>query len=49
MGPFIMFRDLTVQLEAFGVFASPPPPPPPPPPARTQPDSPGFSEWKQRK
>ena len=46
MGPFIMFRDLTVQLEAFGVFASPPPPPPP---ARTQPDSPGFSEWKQRK
>lgn len=30
MGPFIMFRDLTVQLEAFGVFASPPPPPPPP-------------------
>lgn len=28
MGPFIMFRDLTVQLEAFGVFASPLPPPP---------------------
>jgi hypothetical protein len=49
MGPFIMFRDLTVQLEAFGVFASPPPPPPPSRPA--QPDSPGFSEWKwkQRK